>query len=98
MESSALGDVTRSRQGGYDDAPPHVAWNAPREGRHERLSLALVVPIFNDFVSFALLCRDIDALAAGWDADLSVFGIDDGSLESGDALRFEPPLRSIRQV
>jgi polyisoprenyl-phosphate glycosyltransferase len=101
MTLSPWDGPTRSRAKGASGAAPGIAHRpdtAPADGRPVRLTLALVVPIFNDFVSFLRLCRDIDALAAEWNADLSVFGVDDGSLEPGDALRFEPPLRNIDQV
>jgi hypothetical protein len=63
-----------------------------------RLSLALVVPIFNDFVSFQQLCLKIDVLLLDWAVDLSIIGVDDGSVQSAASVQFDPPLRNIKQV
>jgi polyisoprenyl-phosphate glycosyltransferase len=63
-----------------------------------RLNLALVTPIFNDFASFIQLCREIDLLAGGWNVNLSVIAVDDGSLQSAEPVRFHPPLVNISQV
>jgi polyisoprenyl-phosphate glycosyltransferase len=65
---------------------------------NRRPSLALVVPIFNDFASFTQLCREVDLLLAGWDSNLSIIGVDDGSLLSAEAGCFDPPLTNVRQV
>jgi polyisoprenyl-phosphate glycosyltransferase len=64
---------------------------------HSWLKLALVVPIFNDFVSFAQLCREVDVLVTDWRAELSVIGVDDGSQQSG-VVSFDPPLVNMKQV
>jgi hypothetical protein len=63
-----------------------------------RLRVALVVPIFNDFVSFTQLCREVDVLVADWDATLFVFGVDDGSSPTAEPVCFDPPLDNIAQV
>jgi len=67
-------------------------------GQKARLKLALVVPVFNDFVAFVQLCREIDRLVADWSADLCVFAVDDGSLQSAEKVRFDPPLINISLV
>ncbi|HEY4040856.1 MAG TPA: glycosyltransferase [Rhodopila sp.] len=67
-------------------------------GTGRRLNLALVVPVFDDFVAFVQLCREIDVLVAAWSADLSVIAVDDGSLLSADAVGFDPPLANIKLV
>jgi hypothetical protein len=63
-----------------------------------RLNLALVVPVYNDFVSFKQLCQEMDRLLADWSADLSVIAIDDGSLQPTGPIAFDPPLTNIRRV
>jgi polyisoprenyl-phosphate glycosyltransferase len=63
-----------------------------------RLKLALVVPIFNDFESFVQICNEVDNLIVDWAVDLAIIGVDDGSLQSAESVRFDPPLVSIRQV
>jgi hypothetical protein len=81
--------VDRSHSG-----PPVPSDVSPRP----RLNLALVVPIFNDFLSFVQLCREVDSLLGDWGVDLAIIGVDDGSLQSADSVRFDPPLINIRQV
>ena len=63
----------------------------------ERLRLALVVPVFNDFPSLTRLCQEIDTLVPKWGVELSVIAVDDGSV-SAAPLRFDPPLINIRQI
>lgn len=63
-----------------------------------RLNLALVAPIYDDFICFTQLCREIDGLLPDWNAKLTVIGVDDGSLQSAHAAGFDPPLSAIARV
>jgi hypothetical protein len=86
--------MAKAHSGGANPVPdlPNGA------GSGSRLELALVVPVFNDFVSFLQLCRETDSLLGNWCADLSVIAVDDGSLESVGPVLFDPPLVNIKRV
>jgi glycosyltransferase involved in cell wall biosynthesis len=43
--------------------------------------LAIIVPVFNDWTSFAILCRNIDRLAPAWGVRVSIIAVDDCSAE-----------------
>jgi polyisoprenyl-phosphate glycosyltransferase len=43
------------------------------------LRIAIVIPVFNDWVSFAVLCRNLDSLSPSWGVRLSILAVDDGS-------------------
>jgi hypothetical protein len=46
------------------------------------LKIAIVIPVFNDWQSFAQLCRNIDALSPSWGTRLTIIAVDDGSSQS----------------
>ena len=45
------------------------------------LRIAIVIPVFNDWVAFAVLCRNLDSLSPSWGVRLSILAVDDGSHE-----------------
>jgi hypothetical protein len=45
------------------------------------LRIAVVIPVFNDWASFAVLCRHLDSLSPSWGARLNIIAVDDGSRE-----------------
>lgn len=65
-------------------------------------SLHIVVPIFNDWVSFVALLKDIDHVSSTLDWAVSVIAVDDGSTEEAPAsikdVSLFPSLREIRLV
>src|SRR5690242_718207 len=99
-----MGDVVERDHGAGPQAVSSnaAAWGAqlgaPESRSHARLAVALVVPIFNDFLSFSQLCREIDILSVGWYVTLSIIGVDDGSLPLPEPLQFDPPLAKIERV
>jgi len=78
--------------------PCSAAPKPSNAGPRSRPDVALVVPIFNDFVSFTQLCREVDQLLADWGVELSVIGVDDGSMQSASSVCFDPPLANIERV
>jgi glycosyltransferase involved in cell wall biosynthesis len=63
------------------------------------LRLQAVVPVFNDWESFAILLRALDAVAAGLPVSLSVSAVDDGStLPSTGLPEIAASLAHIRRV
>lgn len=98
-QSCAGGQTAAARRS--DDRTKELSSATQKPGNanpRSRLDLALVVPIFNDFVSFNHLCREVDRLLVEWCVELSVIGVDDGSLQSAEAVCFDPPLANIKRV
>ena len=60
--------------------------------------MTVVIPIYNDWVSFSYLLRDLDWVAERLSQPLHILAVDDGSAESWDSLshlKFSPQIRSI---
>lgn len=68
---------------------------APKQTLDGRLQLAVVMPIFNDFTAFSRMCREIDAQAATWNAEVSIIGVDDGSSDYTGLSSFEQPPANV---
>jgi glycosyltransferase involved in cell wall biosynthesis len=45
----------------------------------ELLRLAIIIPVFNDWPCFSMLCRSIDRLSPAWRARVTIIAVDDGS-------------------
>jgi len=64
--------------------------------------ICCVIPVFNDWSSFALLLSDINRVFAGKDARIDLVVVDDGSTEAPSQLPSDlpraQPLRSFRMV
>jgi polyisoprenyl-phosphate glycosyltransferase len=43
------------------------------------LNVAIVIPIFNDWTSFLVLCKNINLLTPAWAARITILAVDDGS-------------------
>jgi hypothetical protein len=82
------------------DEPRPLAGHVPggAERRGSDLRLGIVIPVFNDFASFARLCRELDFLAVEWGATVSILGIDDGSLEPCDRLLSDAAFTHVDRV
>ncbi|MEA2755335.1 MAG: polyisoprenyl-phosphate glycosyltransferase [Aliidongia sp.] len=50
--------------------------------------LVIIMPVYNDWASFAILCRNIDSLSPSWGARVTIIAVDDGS--------FAPPPADMR--
>ncbi len=99
MNDAATPAVSASPHAATEHRPIRTEVHLPDNGNfNSPLRVALVIPIFNDFVSFTRLCRELDALAAGWDTHLTVVAVDDGSTRTADLVCFDPPLGNIAQV
>jgi glycosyltransferase involved in cell wall biosynthesis len=47
----------------------------------ELLNLAIIIPVFNDWPCFTMLCRTIDTLSPTWGGRVTIIAVDDGSSE-----------------
>ena len=43
------------------------------------MKIAIITPVFNDWPSFSILCKEIDDLIPNWDIQVDIFALDDGS-------------------
>ena len=60
------------------------------------LRISVITPVYNDFVAFVVLCRDLGMVAAKCRIRLSIIAIDDGSTEAPPALdHLEPGIENI---
>lgn len=61
--------------------------------------LRIVVPVFNDWESFNILLRELDAMAPALPYDIAVSAVDDGSIQSSDGvLTSLDALRTLSRV
>ncbi len=64
----------------------------------EKLRLAVVTPVFNDWASFRVLAGALDDLAPAWDADVTLLAIDDGSTEPDDPSSWAHRIRNLQRI
>jgi glycosyltransferase involved in cell wall biosynthesis len=63
------------------------------------MRLRVIVPVFNDWESFGILLRHLDGVAPNLPCSIHVTAIDDGSLQSADAVFAQgPDIHSLNRV